>query len=197
MADEGMGRMLRSPSIWEDLVKLVLTTNCSWAFTTQMVQALVEIYGERTPDGARSFPQPERLASVGEDLLRKRVRAGYRAPHLARLARETAAGRIDPESWEAGLQDPADLRRELLALPGVGPYVAENMLKLLGRPDGLALDSWLRAKYARVYHGGRPVTDRTIARRYARMGEWGGLALWCEMTRDWLDDKDPLRSTSE
>jgi N-glycosylase/DNA lyase len=193
IADEGMGRMLRCPTVWEDLVKLVLTTNCSWAFTTRMVDSLVESYGDRAPDGSRSFPRPERLAAAGEDALRARVRAGYRAPHLARLAREVTEGRIDPESWEAGLQDPTDLRRRLLELPGVGPYVAENMLKLLGRPDGLALDSWLRAKYAQIYHGGRPVTDRTIARRYARMGEWGGLALWCEMTRDWLDDRDPLR----
>src|SRR5260370_35068872 len=30
---------------------------------------------------------------------------------------------------------------------GVGPYAAENVLKLLGRYDGLALDSWTRAKF--------------------------------------------------
>ena len=197
MADEGMGRMLRCPTLWEDLVKLVLTTNCSWAFTTRMVHSLVECYGDRAPDGSRSFPRPERLAAAGPDELRVRIRAGYRSPRLAQLAREVAQGRIDPESWAVGVQHPGQLRRQLLELPGVGPYVAENMLKLLGRPDGLALDSWLRAKYARVYHGGRSVTDRTIARRYARMGEWGGLALWCEMTRDWLDDLDSLRSTPE
>jgi hypothetical protein len=27
--------------------------------------------------------------------------------------------------------------------------------------------------------------DRAIARRYARYGEFQGLALWLEMTRDW------------
>ena len=63
-----------------------------------------------------------------------------------------------------------------MALPGVGPYVAENLLKFLGRPRGLALDSWMRAKYARLHHGGRRVSDRTIARRYARLGEWAGVA---------------------
>ena len=195
MANQRMGRMLRSPTLWEDLVKLVLTTNCSWAFTTRMVDALVECYGESAMDGSRSFPRPERLAAAGAGELRERIRAGYRAPHLAKLALAVTEGRIDPDSWETAPLDPGELRRQLLELPGVGPYVAENMLKLLGRPDGLALDSWLRAKYAQVYHGGRTVTDRTIARRYARMGEWGGLALWCDMTRDWLDDSDPLRST--
>lgn len=46
----------------------------------------------------------------------------------------------------------------------------------------------LQAWYARVYHGGRRVSDRTIARRYAKLGQWGGLAAWCEMTRDYLAD---------
>jgi N-glycosylase/DNA lyase len=63
-------------------------------------------------------------------------------------------------------------------------------LRFLGRPDGLGLDSWLRREYARIHHGGRPVTDRTIARRYARFGRWAGLALFCEMTRDWFDAED-------
>ena len=48
-----------------------------------------------------------------------------------------------------------------------------------------------RAKYSRVYHGGRRVADRTIARRYARLGRWGSLALWCDMTRDWFEADRP------
>jgi 3-methyladenine DNA glycosylase/8-oxoguanine DNA glycosylase len=100
-------------------------------------------------------------------------------------------GQIDPEAWEADNREPAELRREMLTLPGVGPYVAENMLRFLGRPRGLGLDSWLRAKYFRMHHGGRRVTDRTIARRYRPFGPWAGLALWCEMTRDWFDGDGP------
>ena len=55
----------------------------------------------------------------------------------------------------------------------------------------LILDSWLRSKYARVYHGGRKISDRTIARRYTRFDRWAGLALWCDMTRDWFDGDEP------
>ena len=85
----------------------------------------------------------------------------------------------------------------MLKLPGVGPYVAENLLRLMGRPAGLALDSWLRGKYARRYHGGRRVSDRTIARRYGRHGRWAGLTLWCDMTRDWFEGEqaDSVRRT--
>jgi N-glycosylase/DNA lyase len=191
IARRGAGRLLRCPTLFEDLVKLILTTNCNWSFTTKMTRALVECYGEAAPDGSRAFPTAAALARVGERELRDRVRAGYRAPSLARLAVMVARGEVDPDAWERDERDPAELRRELLALPGVGPYVAENMLRFLGRPDGLGLDSWLRGEYARIHHGGRAVTDRTIARRYARFGRWAGLALFCEMTRDWFDGEEP------
>jgi hypothetical protein len=70
---------------------------------------------------------------------------------------------------------------------GIGDYAAENLLKLIGRYDGLALDSWTRAKFFQVRNGGRKASDKKIARYYSRFREWRGLALWCDMTRDWLD----------
>jgi len=190
IARAGAGRMLRAPTLFEDLIKLILTTNCTWAFTTRMVASLVERYGVPAPDGRRAFPGAVALSRAGAGQLRSRCRTGYRAPALAQVARDVARGRIDPEGWQSDPREPTELRREMLELPGVGPYVAENVLRLIGRPSGLGLDSWLRAKYARVYHGGRPVKDRTIARRYARLGAWASLALWCDMTRDWLTE-DP------
>ena len=66
----------------------------------------------------------------------------------------------------------------------------ENVLKFLGRPDGLALDSAIRAKYAEMYHGGRAIKDRSIARRMAPLGRWGGLALWFELWRAWVGEDD-------
>ena len=190
IADTGSGRLLRSPTVFEDLVKLVLTTNCSWSLTTRMVNALVERYGEESSDGSRSFPTPRTLTRAGEGALR-RARLGYRAPYLVRVARAVTEGSVEPESWEGSGKKPGELKAEMMALPGVGPYVAENLLKMLGRPDGLALDSWMRAKYARLYHGGRRVSDRTIARRYRRLGAWAGIAVWCELTRDWLEGDGP------
>lgn len=188
IARGGYGRLLRGASVWEDLVKLVLTTNCTWAFTRKMTERLVALCGADGPDGLRAFPGPERVAALGERALREEVRAGYRAPALARLACRVAGGDLDPERWGAAAdRDAAALRKELLALPGVGPYVADNLLRLAGRPAGLGLDSWLRAKQAEVYHGGRAIADRTIERRYRRHGRWAGLALWCDMTRDWFD----------
>jgi N-glycosylase/DNA lyase len=189
IAETGAGRLLRAPTTFEDLIKLVLTTNCTWAFTVKMTRTLVERYGEQADDGSRAFPTPAALARAGSRELRDRCRTGYRAPALAKLARDVDSGRLDPEAWERDARDPAELRKAMLELPGVGPYVAENLLRFIGRPHGLGLDSAVRGWYYRRYHGGRRVTDRTIARRYARLGAWAGLAVWCDMTRDWLDER--------
>jgi 3-methyladenine DNA glycosylase/8-oxoguanine DNA glycosylase len=45
IADSRAGRLLRSPTVWEDLVKTMCTTNCSWGLTKNMVTNLVEKLG--------------------------------------------------------------------------------------------------------------------------------------------------------
>src|SRR5213075_497888 len=47
----GAGRMLRSPTVFEDVVKTICTTNCSWSLTTKMVNALVTELGEPAVGG--------------------------------------------------------------------------------------------------------------------------------------------------
>ena len=190
IADTRAGRLLRAPTAWEDVVKLVLTTNCSWAFTKKMTSALVERYGEKAEDGVRSFPTPERLARVTETEFREVARAGYRSPYLVALSRAVATGEADPASWDTDPREAAVLRKDIVKLPGVGPYVAENLLKFIGKPDGLALDSAIRAGYSERYHGGRKIKDATIARRLAPLGRWGGLALWFDLWRDWTEDAE-------
>ena len=45
IADEGAGRLLRSPTVFEDLVKMICTTNCSWALTEKMVASGFSVAG--------------------------------------------------------------------------------------------------------------------------------------------------------
>jgi len=42
VGEKRAGRLLRSATVWEDLVKTICTTNCSWALTKSMVANLVE-----------------------------------------------------------------------------------------------------------------------------------------------------------
>lgn len=191
IATRRAGRLLRSPTVFEDLVKMICTTNCSWALTTAMVRNLCTTLG-RSFGALHAFPTPRAVAVSSEAFLRSKVRAGYRAPYLLELARSVDSGRIDPELWLDPSVPTPDLYRQLRSIKGVGDYAAGNMLKLLGRYDYLGLDSWVRAQYARLHHGSRRVKDSTIARQYRAFGQWRGLLFWLEMTREWYDDKFPL-----
>jgi len=183
----GAGRLLRAPTVFEDLVKLICTTNCSWSLTRSMVTQLTESLGARGPLGLRAFPTPAAMAQAPPRFYRDVMRAGYRAAALSELARVTASGAVDPESWDDPDRPTEEIRAAVLALRGAGPYVADNLLRLLGRYDGLGLDSWCRSKFARLHRRGRTATDAGIARFYAPFGPWRGLALWCDLTRDWFD----------
>jgi 3-methyladenine DNA glycosylase/8-oxoguanine DNA glycosylase len=185
-AATGAGRMMRSPTVFEDVVKTICTTNCAWSATVRMTTALVEHLGAEAPDGRRAFPAPDAMAGAGEDFYRDVVRAGYRGAYLRSLALSVAEGVLDLEA----LNDPElpddEVAERLLALPGCGPYATAHMMMLLGRYSRLILDSWTRPKYARV--NGRKAADRTIERRFRRYGDYAGLAFWLYLTRDWVVD---------
>ena len=198
-AARGAGRLLRSPTVFEDVVKTVCTTNCAWSATERMIGALVGRLGEPAPGAppgevaGRAFPTPEAMAAAGDDFYAGVARAGYRGPYLREIAARVAAGELDLEALLAA--DRRDLpddevERLLLALPGVGPYAAAHVMLLLGRHSRLVLDSWTRPKYARLVGRakGKLVADRTIERRFRRYGDHAGLAFWLVVTRDWVDD---------
>jgi len=187
---QGAGRLLRSPTVFEDLVKMICTTNCSWALTVKMVTGLVDKLGRESDDRAgsrKSFPTAEAMAEMPLKFFVDEVRAGYRAPYLKELAGRVASGELNVEGWLTSPLSTPELIKELKGVKGVGDYAAENLLKLLGRYDGLALDSWTRARFYEIRNSGRKANDKKIARYYARFNEWRGLALWCDVTRDWLD----------
>ncbi len=190
VAQEGAGRLLRSPTVFEDLVKMICTTNCSWALTDKMVIGLVNELGRESADGRKSFPTAAAMAEKPETFFREQIRAGYRAPYLAELAQRVASGSLDVEAWLTSDLPLSDLIKEMKSIKGVGNYAAENLLKLIGRYDGLALDSWTRARFARLRNNGRVASDKKISRFYSRFKSWRGLALWCDVTHDWLDPEN-------
>jgi N-glycosylase/DNA lyase len=183
-ADASAGRLLRSPTVFEDLAKTLATTNCSWALTKIICRRLVETLGAVGPGGELAFPTPESIVAAGADHLASEVRVGYRARAFVELAEAVASGAVDPERWPDPALGDDEVLAEIRALHGFGPYAAEGMLGLLGRPRGLALDAWIRARLPEIL-GRESMTDGEIAERYASFGRWAGTALWLELTADW------------
>jgi 3-methyladenine DNA glycosylase/8-oxoguanine DNA glycosylase len=190
----GAGRLLRSPTVFEDVVKTICTTNCAWSATVRMVSALVQSLGEpgAETDGpfGRAFPTPEAMARKNSAFYTETVRAGYRGAYLRALSKSVASGKLDLESLARATREALpdeEFAARLLALPGVGPYAAAHVMMLVGRYRPLVLDSWTRPKYLKV-SGARSAKDTTIERRFRHYGEYAGLAFWLYLTRDWVDE---------
>ncbi len=193
-AATGAGRMIQSPTVFEDVIKTVCTTNCTWSATVRMVNALVSELGDPATGGSgpltNAFPTPDVMASAPEAFYRDVVRAGYRGAYLIELSRRVASGEVDLEALAAAGPDERsddELEQQLLALPGVGPYAAAHIMMTIGRNSRLILDSWTRPTYAKALGRTKPVSDAAIRRRFRPYGEQAGLAFWLFVTRDWVD----------
>jgi 3-methyladenine DNA glycosylase/8-oxoguanine DNA glycosylase len=181
-AARGAGRILASPSVFEDVVKTICTTNCAWSATKRMTGALAD-------RGGGAFPEPDVLAATPDSWFRDVARMGYRGPYVKTIARDVASSALDLEALRDARNSDDDVEEKLLALPGIGPYGAAHVMQLLGRHRRLILDSWTRPKYCRVA-GKKRAADSTIRRAFARYEEYAGLAFWLYLTRDWLDESE-------
>ncbi len=180
-ARRGAGRLLASPSVFEDLVKTLCSTNCAFSATRRMIAALVDL-------GGGAFPTPAIVAAAGTQYLIDRVRMGYRARSLHELAAQIVDGTFDAEALRAatGAQE-EEVAARLSALRGFGPYAVAHAMQLLGFSRPLILDSWTRPTYLRII-GKRKRSDATIQRDFKRYGAFAGLAFWLTLTEDWIAD---------
>jgi 3-methyladenine DNA glycosylase/8-oxoguanine DNA glycosylase len=179
-AAAGAGRILASPTVFEDAIKTICTTNCAWSGTIRMTQALADL-------GEGAFPEAERLAATPESWFREVARMGYRGAYVRAIATDVARGELDLESLRSDRYGDDDVEQRLLALPGIGTYGAAHVMQLLGRHRQLIFDSWTRPKYLRLA-GKKRAKDSTIRRAFARYGAYAGLAFWLYLTRDWIED---------
>jgi 3-methyladenine DNA glycosylase/8-oxoguanine DNA glycosylase len=187
---QALGRVLRSPTLFEDVVKTIFTTNTLWTVTKNMSRKLVDEFGApmtsekntRSPLSAlennKSFPTPEAIAASTADFIREKIRVGYRAPAVYDLAFRIASGKYDLEALKTSSLPTLELRRELMTIKGVGPYAAANLLMILGRHDFIPIDSYALKMVSHEWYKGKPVTAREVEKRFEKWGAYKGLALW-------------------
>jgi 3-methyladenine DNA glycosylase/8-oxoguanine DNA glycosylase len=186
IARRGAGRILRAPTVFEDAVKVLATTNCTWGLTKVMVKNLIERF-----DRGGAFPDARFVAGLSARALAA-AKWGYRAPYLAAFAGRVASGKLDLARWEDPALTDEEVETEIRAAKGFGPYAADTLGRLLGRHRKLGLDSWTRKKVSVLRFRGRAVKDARVARFYAPFGRHAGLAFWLDMTRDWHEEKESL-----
>lgn len=179
----GLGRLLRSPSVYEDIVKTICTTNIQWGGTKRMVEGIVREFGAPFPgdENLNAFPSPQAIAAIPFAEFSKRVNLGYRSDYIHLLSRRIADGELEPEQFLDPEIPTPELKKSLLRIKGIGNYAAATMLMLLGRYDELPVDSVFRQFVSQKYFGGAPMSDKDGAAIYDDWGKWKYLAYWFDV----------------
>jgi N-glycosylase/DNA lyase len=171
-------RIIRQPK-WECLATFICSSMKQVAHIQQISLALRRRFGEqRTIDDhlVHTFASPQRLAQASEKELRD-CKLGYRAKNLRATARLVSSGQADLEAWSA-LSD-AELRKQLCALPGVGPKIANCvMLFAYERVRAFPIDVWIERVLRQHYFSGRSKMTAQRLRQFSEtyFGEYGGYA---------------------
>lgn len=161
----------------ELIVRAVLGQQVSVSAARTALGRLCAELGERLPtaDGSLTtlFPTAAVLAEHGGEVLRGPRR---RVETVVGAMRALADGSLNVHLG----RDPAALRADLEALPGIGPWTAGYVvLRLLGSPDVLLTGDLALRKGAEAL--GLPSREDELRERAARWRPWGsyaGMHLW-------------------
>lgn len=188
IARMGMGRFLRSPSLFEDCCKALFATNTQFGRTVTMTSAAVSL-GEEI-GGLRAFPRPERLRELDDAGMRSRLGCGFRARYLRSLC-ERAMAEPDLYLGDAWRQlSPAEFRAEMNGLLGFGPSSVEYVSRMYSPGEGHHYDSWVLRRCEEMWGVSGDGVAEFITRRYRRFGNMGSTVMWLELTRHWHEGDD-------
>ncbi|VEU40527.1 unnamed protein product [Pseudo-nitzschia multistriata] len=137
----GFGRLYRSPTLFEDMVKTITNCNMKWGGTVDMNAKLCKHVGN-----GGAFPTPREINAVGADFLKEHCRVGYRGKYIWNLARDIVEGNFDPHRDLELPSKPSpesphrrssreEVQKRLLRIQGIGPFAANNILQLMGYFD--------------------------------------------------------------
>jgi len=154
-APSGRGRLMRSPTLFEDVIKTVTSCNVTWPSTVHMNARLCGVLGkkldarggakDKTGMALAGFPSEHTIARTKPATLRSRCRVGYRDARIVELAKlfrtSPQRGGLDQEMLESPATPDDAVFEYLVELPGIGPYAAANIMQLLGRYGRLPLDT--------------------------------------------------------
>ena len=188
LAGRNYGRMFRSPTLFEDMVKTMTSCNVTWRNTITMNRLLCEHVG----DGG--FPTPRQVIAFGTDALRTRCKVGYRAERIVRLAERFGEDDQLQRELEDDAAETGVIYERLLKLHGIGPYAAGNICHLLGRYERLAIDSETYRHFSQHHRVPRPAAkdlaglkrfNQQITEHYHRYQPYAFKAYWFELWSDY------------
>ncbi|MBN1577268.1 MAG: hypothetical protein JW913_11990 [Chitinispirillaceae bacterium] len=146
---EGYAYFLRGFTPFEDAVKTLLTTNCSWAYTKKVSQSICLKYGNQAIGGTYAFPSLVKLKALREREFRE-IGMGYRSRYIESLCKHFVNKNIRHENWL-----------------GFGAYASAHFNFLLGVYDRIPVDREV-CRYLKI-----PYDSQSFNSVNAMYSKWG------------------------
>ncbi len=168
----GHGIRILKQDLFETLISFIVSANNNIKRIQLILGRIREKYGTKIGN-FYAFPTREQLLGASaEDFAQ--LGAGYRAPYLWKVLRQ-----IDEKTLHDWSDLPtAELRKNLIALAGIGPKVADCVLLFgFGRKDVFPVDTWIEKMFFKYY--GKQFENRPLNRekiRHILTGEFGFLS---------------------
>jgi len=146
--------------------------------SNQMMDMLITNFGEKAHFDGKTigyWPSTKRIAATTIKELELKAKLGYRAKNLVAIAKALEAG--FPTMDELYAMEPAEAKKKLLSLRGIGDYSAELVMPGMGFP----LDVWSAKIFGVLFQGKVPDNPREAIpdmKKTAeeRWGKWMGYA---------------------
>jgi len=183
-------------SLYESLMIYIVLQNATVRRTIQMMNALLEKYGDRVKFDNKEFWVmwlPEKLAQASEEKLRE-LKVGYRAKSLKRISESFAQREFDEKKLRQ--KSPEEIKDKLTKLYGIGPNSASYMLfEVFHNHEVLdILPPWEQKIYSRLLYN-KPLVPakKILADINKRWGKWKRLAadyVWHDLF--WRHKQKPI-----
>lgn len=180
---------VRFASLAEGAVYVTLTQRSTQWFATARKRRLMAERGPRlTVDGVdyAAFPSAATITALSDDELIGYAGNRQRAERVRGVAAGVAA--LDEEWLRTGPYE--EVRRALLAVPGIGDFTAHALLlRVLGRPDDAPLEMAQFESAARAVYGDPAPSPAELRDHY---GPWiGWWAYYARTASAWLPEPVP------
>ncbi|XP_019179067.1 PREDICTED: uncharacterized protein LOC109174250 [Ipomoea nil] len=188
--NQGFGRLFRSPSLFEDIVKTLLLCNCNWGRSLEMAKALckfqyeldkgvlVKRNGRRKLKRKRSsvvqacnslgnFPSCEEIARLsGSDELNKFCNLGFRARFIFCLAQRIVNGKLPLQKYEMMINENTKNITQIMAsletIKGVSNFASANIMMCLGCYQFIPCDTET-IRHLKEFHGIKDCSKTSVA----------------------------------
>ncbi len=154
-SDFGAGIRILNQDRWETLCSFIISQCNNIPRIKKIVETMCRVFGnpiELQGETFYSFPDAGKIAVLSEKDLSP-LRCGYRAPYILAAARAVDSGELDLDALSK--LNAQSARRALMAMPGIGPKVADCVILFSLRiGSAFPIDVWMKKAIAQHYPQG-------------------------------------------